>query len=98
MKKTLGLFAALMLLVGGVCFADEAMLIDFTLLDKDIVDDGNGATQNGRTTMDFSVSAGATFTTEQKNLMKTSLALPEWEIVLNSSAKTVASLAIFSKA
>lgn len=93
MKKTLGLFAALMLLVGGVCFADEAMLIDFTLLDKDIVDDGNGATQNGRTTMDFSVSAGATFTTEQKNLMKTSLALPEWEIVLNSSAKTVASLA-----
>ena len=94
MKKTLGLFAAAMLLVGGVAFAEEAMLIDFTLLDADCVEDANGnATQNKHTVMDYSVSAGATFTEEQKDLMKTSLALPEWEILLNSSAKTVTSLA-----
>ena len=94
MKKTFGLFAAAMLLVGGVAFADEAVLIDFTLLDADCVEDENGnATQNSHTVMDYSVSAGATFTEDQKDLMKTSLALPEWEVKLNSSAKTVASLA-----
>ena len=35
MKKTLSLIAAAMLLVGGVAFAEEAMLIDFTQLDAD---------------------------------------------------------------
>ena len=94
MKKTLGLFAAAMLLVGGVAFAEEAMLIDFTLLDADCCEDDNGnPLQNKHTVMDYSVSAGATFTEDQKDLMKTSLALPEWEILLNSSAKTVTSLA-----
>ena len=94
MKKTLGLFAAAMLLVGGVAFAEEAMLIDFTLLDADCVEDANGnATQNKHTVMDYSVSAGATFTEKQKDMMKTSLALPEWEILLNSSAKSVQGLA-----
>ena len=94
MKKTLGLFAAAMLLVGGVAFAEEAMLIDFTLLDVDCCEDDNGnPQQNKHTVMDYSVSAGATFTEEQKGLMKTSLALHEWEILLNSSAKTVSSLA-----
>ena len=94
MKKTFGLFAAAMLLVGGVAFAEEAVLIDFTLLDADCVEDSNGnLTQNKHTVMDYSVSAGATFTEDQKDLMKTSLALPEWEVKLNSSAKTVSSLA-----
>ncbi|MBR5646025.1 MAG: flagellar filament outer layer protein FlaA [Treponema sp.] len=93
MKKTLGLIAASLLLLGGVTFAEEAMLIDFTRLEQDCCDNGDGATQNSRTVMDFSISAGATFSESQKDLMKTSLALPEWEIVLNSSAKNVASLA-----
>ena len=94
MKKTLGLFAAAMLLVGGVAFAEEAMLIDFTGLDADCVvnEDGN-PTQNRHTVMDYSVSAGATFTDDQRSLMRTSLALPEWEVTLNSSAKSVKSLA-----
>jgi hypothetical protein len=94
MKKTLSLIAAAMLLVGGVAYADEAMLIDFTLLDADCVADENGNNQqNKRTVMDYSVSAGATFTTDQKDLMKTSLALPEWEVELNASARNVGSLA-----
>ena len=94
MKKTLGLFAAFMLLLGGVAFAEEAMLIDFTLLDADCVEDDQTGkmTQNKRTVMDYSVSAGATYTPEQKNLMRTSLVLPEWEVVLNSSAKSVVAL------
>ena len=97
MKKTLGLIAAAMLLVGGVAFAEEAMLIDFTQLDADyeLTDaDGNVVSkQNKRTTMDYAISAGSTFTKQQKDLMRTSLSLPEWEITLNSSAKTVQSLA-----
>jgi len=94
MKKTLGLFAAAMLLVGGFAFAEEAVLIDFTLLDADICADDNGNNQqNSHTVMDYSTAAGATFTDDQKDLMKTSLALPEWEVVLNSSAKTVSGLA-----
>jgi hypothetical protein len=97
MKKTFGLIAAAMLLVGGVAFADEAMLIDFTQLDADyeLTDaDGNVVSkQNKRTTMDYAISAGSTFTKQQKDLMRTSLSLPEWEITLNSSAKTVQSLA-----
>ncbi|MDY5123331.1 MAG: flagellar filament outer layer protein FlaA [Treponema sp.] len=94
MKKTLGLFAAAMLLVGGFAFAEQQTLIDFTLLDADCCADDNGVNQqNKHTVMDYSVSAGATFTSEQKDLMKTSLALPEWEIELNSSAKSVTALA-----
>ncbi len=94
MKKTLGLIAAALLLAGGVAFAEEAMLIDFTLLTADCCADDNGNNQqNKHTVMDYSVGAGATFTQDQKDLMKTSLALPEWEVQLNSSAKTVASLA-----
>ena len=97
MKKTLGFIAAAMLLVGGVAFAEEAMLIDFTQLDADyeLTDaDGNVVSkQNKRTTMDYAISAGSTFTKQQKDLMRTSLSLPEWEVTLNSSAKTVQSLA-----
>ncbi len=94
MKKTFGLFAAAMLLAGGIAFADEAVLIDFTQLEADCcADENDNNTQNSHTVMDYSVTAGATYTDDQKALMKTSLALPEWEVVLNSSAKTVSSLA-----
>ena len=97
MKKTLSLFAAAMLLFSGVAFAEEAVLIDFTLLDADKTverEDGTAIPYNSRTVMDFSVSAGATFTSDQKDLMKTSLSLPEWEIDLNSSARNVSSIAL----
>ncbi len=102
MKRTLCSLAAVLLLAGSFVYADEAMLIDFTLLDADCVnrpkdpsnpDSETVPTQNKRTVMDFSVAAGATFTDDQKAMMKTSLALPEWEIQLNSSARNVGSLA-----
>jgi len=88
MKRTYVVMAAAMLLTGASLFAEEATVIDFTLLDADTVSDANGnATENGHTVMDYSTAAGATFTDSQKKLMKTSLSLPEWEIELNSSAK-----------
>ena len=94
MKKTFGLIAAALLLAGGMVFAEETMLIDFTQLDADCCADENGnPQQNKRTVMDYSKTAGATFTQEQKDLMKTSLALPHWEVSLNSSASSVKNLA-----
>lgn len=94
MKRTLFLTAAVMLLAGTFAFAKESILIDFTLLDADTVADENGnPTENSRTVMDYSVAAGATFTSDQKSLMKTSLALPRWEVELNSSARNVEAVA-----
>ncbi|MCI1208005.1 MAG: flagellar filament outer layer protein FlaA [Treponema sp.] len=95
MKRTFKLIATVMLIAGAIAFADEATVIDFTLLDADIIADENGnPTENSRTVMDYSVAAGATFTEDQKALMKTSLALPDWEVKLNSSARSVQSLAL----
>src|SRR5574344_1337563 len=97
MKRTFILVSAVMLLVGTFAFAEKSMLIDFTLLDEDLpLSDANGnpADQNKRTVMDFSVAAGATFTEDQKSLMKTSLALKNWEVKLNSSAQSVSAVAV----
>lgn len=95
MKRTLFLTVAAMIFAGSVAVAKESVLIDFTQLTADTVADENGnPTQNSRTVMDYSVAAGATFTSDQKTLMKTSLALPEWEVVLNSSAKNPVSVAL----
>ena len=105
MKKTLILSAALLSLV-GFSFAEERTLIDFTKLKADIAvypqDSSNGEegsseeqkpNQNSRTLMDYRRAAGASFSSDQKELMKSSLALTEWEVVLNSSARNVGSLA-----
>ncbi|MBQ9237979.1 MAG: flagellar protein, partial [Treponema sp.] len=95
MKRTFCVITAALLLAGAGVFAEESMLIDFTLLEADAVNDDAGQpTQNGHTAMDYSVAAGATFTEDQKNLMKTSLALPEWEIELNSSARNVTAVSL----
>ena len=99
MKKTLVLSAALMTLVGFSSFAEERTLIDFTKLSADIAvypqdyDGEKPNNQNKRTVMDYATAAGASFSAEQKDLMKSSLALTEWEVVLNSSARNVNSLA-----
>jgi len=99
MKKTLVLSAALMTLVGLSSFAEERTLIDFTTLSADIAvypqdyDGEKTPNQNKRTVMDYATAAGASFSPEQKDLMKTSLVLTDWEVVLNSSARNVGSLA-----
>lgn len=94
MKRTFILTAAVLCLVGSFAFAKESVLIDFTQLQADTCADANGnPTENSRTVMDYGVAAGATFTNDQKSLMKTSLALPNWEVELNSSAKSVTAVA-----
>lgn len=95
MKKTLVLSAIVMLIAGASMFAKESTLIDFTTLDADIISDpiSGNPTQHKRTVIDYGVAAGATYTDEQKSLMKTSLALSQWEVVLNSSARNTRSVA-----
>jgi len=93
MRRQLIVIALALFLVGGVALsADEAVLIDFSLLKADIV--ANPAnqgvmTQNRGTMMDFSVGAGASFTDEQKAQMRTSLAIGNWDVELSSSSKTL---------
>jgi len=87
------------LLSAGMLFADEAVLIDFSRLVADIrVDLGveqadqdpeARPNQNRRTVMDYGQVAGGTFTPAQRALMKTSLAIENWDVVFNSSARTI---------
>ncbi len=83
--KRFGILLGIMLFVMSFSlFAVEAVLIDFNTLTDDL-EDGN----NKATLVDFSSKAGVGYTDEEKKLMKTSLAIEKWEVVLNSSAKTV---------
>lgn len=84
-----------LMLISAVAMAEEGVLIDFANLEADIIEgpDGN-MTHNRRTMMDYSTVAGASFTDEQKALMRTSLALNNWEVALNSSAKNVKSVSV----
>jgi hypothetical protein len=68
-------------------FAEEATLIDFNTLTADYPADDPA--QNEATLIDFSVAAGSSFTDEEKAQMKTSLFIENWEVVLNSSARSV---------
>ncbi len=88
MKKTFILVAMAFLLMGAVAVAEEAVIVDFALLNADIIADPNGKmTHNRRTIMDYGQVAGASYTDEQKALMRSSLALEQWEVELNSSAQ-----------
>ncbi|AGT43916.1 flagellar filament outer layer protein FlaA [Treponema pedis] len=95
MKKTLILVAMAFLLIGAVAVAEEAVILDFQLLNADIIADKAGAmTQNRRTVMDYGAVAGASYTDEQKALMRSSLAIAQWEVKLNSSAQNPTSVAL----
>ena len=98
MKKMLIL--VVIAILAGPLSAEEAVLIDFTLLKADIHvrlsenDDGNQPNQNRRTMMDFSHVAGGSFTSQQRSVMKTSLAIENWEVLLASSSRTVTSVGL----
>ncbi|MDR3020821.1 MAG: flagellar filament outer layer protein FlaA [Treponema sp.] len=93
MKRMLILVVIAML--AGPVFAEEGVLIDFSMLGADIRvrvtdnDDSSEPNQNRHTLMDFSHVAGGSFTTQQKALMKTSLAIANWDVVLASSSRTI---------
>lgn len=92
MRRSLVLIAAALLIASAsVVFADEAVLIDFSLLGADIIEDPIQAgmmTQNRASMMDFSTVAGASYTEEQKKQMAISLAIENWDVILASSSRT----------
>ena len=108
MKRTFIVFAIVFLLLGTFAICEESVLIDFTLLELeedriDIAgesgeegitaqDPSRHTVQNRHTLMNYGTAAGATFTDSQKALMRTSLAIDNWEVELNSSARNVTSL------
>jgi len=95
MKRIIILVFIAMFASAGTLFANESVLIDFSLLTADIRvplnedDEGTAPNQNRRTVMDFGQVAGASFTPSQRALMRTSLAIENWDVVLNSSARTI---------
>ncbi|MDA8424884.1 MAG: flagellar filament outer layer protein FlaA [Treponema sp.] len=93
MRRNSIVIALALLLMGAlVASADEAVLIDFSLLKADIVPDPMNQGQflyNRATMMDFSGTAGASFTADQKKQMRTSLAIDSWDVVLASSSRTL---------
>ena len=93
MKRML-ILVAIGLLLAGALFAEEAVLIDFAKLTADIVPVDDKPTQNRATMMDYSNVAGNSFTTEQKAVMKTSLAITNWEVIFASSSRTVGNMVL----
>jgi len=98
MKKML-ILVVIASLVGGSLFANEAVLIDFGLLAADYRVSANGEeeengddtpNENRATLMDFSnVRFAGSFTEEQRRMMRTSLAIENWEVDLAPSARTI---------
>ena len=76
--------------VAAGAFAAENTLIDFTLMTSDVtVGQGDAARpEHERTLVDFAEVAGASFTEEERGLMKSSLFIENWEVDINSSAQT----------
>ena len=96
--KRIIILVAIALVSAGMLFADEAVLIDFSKLTADIhvkVSDDEKETkpnQNRQTIMDYGQVAGGSFTKEQKAIMKTSLAIANWDVKFNSSSQTVSNM------
>ncbi|HET7839583.1 MAG TPA: flagellar filament outer layer protein FlaA [Rectinemataceae bacterium] len=80
-----------LLFVGALAVsADEAVIMDFSLLKADILPDQANQgkfLENRATMMDFSGTAGASYTAEQKKQMRVSLAIRNWDVVLASSSR-----------
>jgi len=93
MKKML-ILAVIASLVAGSLFANEAVLIDFNLLTADMRigdDEDDTPNENRATLMDFSnVRFAGSFTEEQRRMLRTSLAIENWEVELAPSSRTVA--------
>ena len=86
------LFTAVLLIFGAaVGVAEQATLINFTQLVADYPADD--PVNHASTVVDYSSVAGSSFTDEQKREMRTSLAIQNWEVTLNSSASNVVNLA-----
>jgi len=95
MKRRFILVAIALLVACAFAMAEEAIMVDFSQLTADIIAGPDGKmTENRRTVMDYSNVAGASYTDQQKALMRTSLAIDNWEVELNSSARNVKSVSV----
>ncbi len=83
MKRIFALSGVALLFCASLAYAEESVLINFSELTAD--QDG----QNSATVIDYSAQAGTAFTDEEKALMVTSLAIENWVVELNGSARTV---------
>jgi hypothetical protein len=94
--KRLFVFVVVGLLLGGTAlFADTSTLIDFSALGVDAsLGTQTTPTENGRTLIDYSNVAGASFSDAEKAIMKSSLALGNWGVELASSARSVANQSV----
>ncbi|MCL1993140.1 MAG: flagellar filament outer layer protein FlaA [Spirochaetes bacterium] len=100
MKRMLIFVVIGLLSMGSSLFANEAVLIDFSLLAADIhvplngddADPNGTPNQNHRTMMDFGTIGGLAvgqFTPQQMAIMRTSLAIENWDVTLSPSSRTV---------
>jgi hypothetical protein len=87
MKRFSLIMLGLLFVLGIPVFADTSVLLDFSTLVPD-TDFG----ENEATIVDFSQQAGTGFTDEERNAMKTSLAIENWEVALASSSRSVNNL------
>ena len=86
--KRFSLVALCLLFVLSIpVLADTSVMLDFSTL---VADTEFG--ENEATLVDFSQQAGTGFTDEERNAMKTSLAIQNWEVVLASSSRTVGNM------
>jgi len=94
--KRLFVFVVVGLFLGGTAlFADTSVLIDFTKLAADTnVGTSTAPSENGATVVDYSNVAGASFSDAEKALMKSSLSLGNWGVMLASSSRSVANQSV----
>ena len=84
MKRFIVILGILLLSVGAQVFADTSVLLDFSTLISDTAEGENEAT-----IIDFSSHAGTGFTSDERQAMKTSLAIDNWEVELAASSRSV---------
>ena len=85
MRRSLILFIAVLTCFAMPALAEESTLINFSEL---VADYPPEAPVNDRDTLlDFSDQASTVFTEEEKQQMKTSLAIEQWEVDLSSSSR-----------
>lgn len=91
MRRFFILITMVLFFIGSISFADESVLIDFSLLAADYP--GDNPYENVRTLVDYSDNAGTSYSDDDKSMMVTSLAMKNWEVVLSSSSRRLYNMA-----
>jgi len=87
MRRFFIFLTTLFFLLSATLYANEAVLIDFSQLVANFPPDN--PRENERTMVDFSARAGTSFSDADRAVMKTSLAIENWEVRLAPSARRI---------